>query len=262
MNYSVVREDGVGAVTVIHDGDIYNATSDHPNWLAILRACVADNEGVVDLFNIADTIAKRFDSLTERLTVRNDRIYFDGDEIENSLTETILRFLDEDREDWVPLANFFEKVMTNPQEHSREQLFDWLRDRRFTLTSEGNIVMYKGIKEDYKSVHGGKATVDGIEYNGRIPNTVGSIVEMPRSEVAHDPSSACSAGLHAADFAYADHWGPVVISLIVDPRDVVSVPTHDNSNKVRVCRYLVRSVVHGPTDRVLLDEDNEDDWDF
>jgi hypothetical protein len=269
MQSSIVTEDGVSSITVISDGQILVANNDHPNYNEIVEYALAGDPEVVGLFDASGRVAERFEKLSERrVTVANSRVYFDGDEIHNSLTEAIVRFMNEGIEDWKGLVKFFEKIQTNPTEHSREQFFSWLKDRDFTITDDGDVIMYKGLTYDGYSVHGGTAIVDGETITGKIPNNIGSVIEMPRSAVAHDPGSACSTGLHAADYGFANQFssGQRIVRIIVNPRDVVSVPSHGQFNKVRVCRYKVDKVVHEPYSGVLLsdsvDQENEANSEF
>ena len=237
-------------LTLFVDGEMYVASQDHGNWDAILAGVLAGDASVVELFDIAATVAKRFERLTTRASVSNGVLYFDGDEMHTALAGEVVRFLNEGVDDWKPLVAFLEKVQTNPQEHSREQLFTWLERHEFTLTDDGDIVGYKGVHKvvvdgevtGYRSGNSGHAIVNGVSINGVIPQKVGDIVEMPRSEVTFDPKQGCSAGLHVANYNYAKGYGSAMITVAVNPRDVVSVPTDSNFDKVRVCRYVVTGV--------------------
>ena len=63
---------------------------------------------------------------------------------------------------------------------------------------------------------------------------------MPRGEVQHDPESGCSTGLHVGTYAYAQGYArAALLTVHVNPRDVVSVPTDCDAEKMRVCRYVV-----------------------
>jgi hypothetical protein len=249
LNYSLLDSgDGPEFISVVAGGqDIQSARSDHPNFERIVELARADDISVFDLFDIAKTAASRFDRLSERVTVRNGRVYFDGDEINNALTKQVIRFVDESVEDWKPLVNFFEKVQTNVNPHSREQLYGFIERNQITLTPDGDVVFYKGVKKSeedneviYRPMNSGYGIVDGIEYHDEyLPQKVGSVVEMPREMVKHDPHAACHVGLHAAAYSFARTFGAndCVLELHVNPRDVVSVP--DRSNKIRCCRYKI-----------------------
>lgn len=252
MKYSIVSHENHSNITLFHDGEMYVANQEHPNWKAIVAGVLVDDVSVTDLFDVSKVVARKLSltALSDRVSVANGRVYFDGDEVDNSLTRQILRFLDNDVQDWVPLVNFFEKVATNPNEHSREQLYRWLAERDFTITQEGDILAYKGVNvvqvdDDvkYLSVHSGNAFVDGVEVVGQIPNSIGSTITMPRSNVQFDSSVGCSTGLHAGTWDYASGFARgAVLEVLVDPRDVVSVPIDCNDQKLRVCRYEVLDI--------------------
>jgi len=238
------------------------ATSDHPNFKAIVAAVndpeVADAQ-VATMFDVVGFVASKFEALSERVSVKDGVIYFDGDAAHSALTKTILRALEEgsgvDR-----LVNFYERVMQNPNEHSREQLWGWIDSHGITVTDEGHCVFYKGVAVDgdsFKSINTGQAVVNGEEKSGAIPQNVGDVVEMPRSSVQHDPSNGCSTGLHAGTYAYANGWARgALLEVHVDPRDVVSVPTDCNHQKVRVCRYTVVGTVDAEYTTVALPDEN------
>lgn len=257
LRYSLVQFDGRATLTLFHGNTPLVANDEHPNWDAIIKGVTVDDDpAVADLFDITRTVAEKFQRLGSRVVARDNRIYFDGDEVNNTLSKKIMEFVEAGVEDWKPLVRFMEKVFDNPEEHSRKQLFDWLQNHAFAINEDGDILGYKGVqnyvgynekrsKFTFESVHSGlnHVTVDDQVFTGRVPQSVGSVVEMARSEVAFDPAEGCGAGLHVANFRYANGWGPVVLLVAVSPRDVVSVPTESNWEKVRVCRYRVVEVV-------------------
>ncbi|WNN94733.1 rIIB-like protein [Streptomyces phage Phredrick] len=248
MKYNLVQmEDGGEAnLTVVHNGEMYVATDTHPNFAQIVAGLATGDESVVELFDVQKTAQKRFERLSERVTVSNGKVYLDGEEVDNALTQQVVNFINAGVEDFKPLINFFEKVETNQNAHSRAQLYTWLRDRNITLTEDGNFIAYKGVRVEngeYFSISTGKAISNGVEYNGAIPNPLGAVVEMPRSEVQHDPSVGCHTGLHAGTWNYArDFARGAVLTVEINPRDVVSVPTDCDAQKLRVCRYVVKDV--------------------
>lgn len=267
LRYSIISDDEKSYVSLVHEGQIHTADSEHPNFRTIVDAILADDESVVDLFDVERFVSKSFERLSDRVSVSGGRVYLDGDEVDNSLTQQIRRFLDEGQ-DFRPLVNFFENIVQNPQPESREHLYRWLNARDFTITEDGMIAGYKGVRGivgGYESIHSGSAIVDGIVKNGHIPNNPGSVIEMPRSEVAFDPREACSTGLHVGTYDYARDFGWVVLEVHVNPRDVVSVPADHDDTKMRVCRYTVVCVVEQkydsalrPGDTVTVDDEYEE----
>ncbi len=256
IQYHLIRnEDGESNIVVFISGEAPQvAHESHPNFEAILLGATQGDESILSLFDVAKTVGEKFQRLSERVTTQHGKLFLDGVEVNNTLTEQVLRFLDEGVEDWQPLVNFFENVQANPNEHSREQLFNWLSQRDFTITRDGLIVGYKGVTSDLKSIHSGRAIVDGVEVTGQIPNAIGSIIEMPRDQVQWDPSIGCHTGLHVGTYDYASNFGRgALLEVHVNPRDVVSVPTDCDWAKVRCCRYTVVDTIDQPYTTPVLD---------
>lgn len=270
MQFSIVTDDGRRNLMVVDPSlPAPLATSDdHPNFDRIVAAVCKDEpvDRIAALFDASVVAAERFERLSERVSVRNGRIYLDGDEIDNSLTRQVVRFVDADIPNWRPLVAFFEKVQSNPVAHSREQLYDFLNANDFTIAADGDVIGYKGVtrhEDDPEGVYRSTTPGPNVIRNGEplpndyVPQAIGDVIEMPRSTVAHDPSQACSYGLHIATFDYAQNYASagVVLKVKVNPRDVVSVPSDASGAKVRVCRYVVDDIVTERLDAPLDPKD-------
>lgn len=93
----------------------------------------------------------------------------------------------------------------------------------------------------FRPAHRGPGITDGQEWEGYIPMYVGATVEMPRDIVDSDGSTKCSVGLHVGTYEYAEQFNAhrsdnSMALVLVDPRDIVSVPDYA-FDKYRVCRY-------------------------
>lgn len=269
IQYSLIDNNGHKNITVFYNGEMHAATDSHRMWDEIVAGAKANDPSVIDLFDIAAVAQSRFERLSDRVTVKGGKIYFDNQPTHNALTEQVVRFIDDGQQDFRPLVEFFEKVQSNPNEHSREQLYTWLATHDFTILPNGNFIGYKGVRDNsgsYESISHGTAISDGIEYTGAIPNPIGAVVEMPRDAVQHDPSVGCHTGLHVGTWDYAHSFARgAVLKVEVNPRDVVSVPTDCSNAKLRTCRYTVLDVIDaplsGPLDYDYVDEE-EDEPDF
>lgn len=285
IKYHLVQSDEASSITAILNGKPYVADGGHTNWTKIVTAIVssddtADESQLARLFDPAEQAQDYFSKVSERVSISGGHVFLDGDEIDGGLSNHIARYIgDNDESKAQPLVNFLENVMTNPNEHSREQLYDWLSRYDFAITDEGNFLAYKGVVSGssadgypYQSSSSGTAIVDGKKFSGRIPNKVGAVVEMPRTSVQHDPSVGCHTGLHAGTWEYASTFttGPVLL-VEINPRDVVSVPTDCDWQKIRTCRYTVKEVITSKLDQsyygnaasdVELDEDYSADAPF
>jgi len=248
--YRLVGEPGqTQFITVfVHGAPPRAMSSGQPEFDAVLEKARAGDPTVIDLLDMAAAAQSKFQYLTDRIVARADGIYFDGDKMVGPLADQVSRFLREGVGDWRPLVNFFERVMTNTNEHTRRTLFDFLGQEDFTINDDGTIVGYKAVHvrgDAYSpSRFGPGVTVNGVLQVGRIEQRVGDLVEMPRARVVHDPTADCSVGLHVGTHNYASTFltgpGTAVLEVAIDPRDVVSVPEgRGGYGKVRVCRYRV-----------------------
>lgn len=241
---SYVRGSHAGAeyITVFHPDldEPKVATSNHRNWDKIVNAVHTPLSAaeVEELFNVAVAVERAFQKITERVAVEGSTVLFDGDPIHSAEAAAIIRFLDEGLP-VEPLAHFLEKVRTNPEPGSVEQLYEWLRRHAFSLTEDGDIIAYKGVHGDRRSTLSGGATVNGERVEGYVPNEDGSVIELPRSAVEFNPAVGCSTGLHVGTHSYASNHAAICLEVHVNPRDIVSVPTDCDAQKVRCCRYTV-----------------------
>jgi hypothetical protein len=246
LDYTLVKDGDYQNITVYlrpYFDQPYSADSSHPQWNRLLEGVLSDNPTVVDLFDIAKTIARM--KISERVAVGNGRLYFDGDEVHDALASHIVRLIEEGSDQWVALVRFFENLQANPNDNSRQQLYRFLQKHGFTLTPEGCFLGYKSVYDDengtYTSTRSGPAIVNGVEHkSGRVAQKIGDVVELPRTEIDDDPNTTCSHGLHVASWEYAKSFnGGTKLIVLVNPRDVVSVPTDSNDGKIRVCRYKI-----------------------
>lgn len=262
-----VKDDGPSSVTVFFPGAApLVATSHHTHYDEIVKALVSDEDETTirSLFDLAFALARKFEQVSERVMINCGKVYFDGEVLDDVLTQTILKFYQEGNDEFKPLVAFLEKVFTNPDAHSRTNLYRWLANQSFAIAPDGDFIAYKSVQpstEDgvYWSIHNGgekAAIVDGEWVDGFVPNKPGSVISMPRGEVAHDPSASCSTGLHVGSWRYAkDFTGNTVLRVKVNPRDVVSVPTDAGGAKLRCCRYQVIDVVTKETPTLFSNDE-------
>lgn len=239
--------DNVVALNPDSEQPILQADSSHPHWRTIVDGLRNGDESVFELFDVQGGLVKRLTTLSDRVSFDGNDILFDGDPQEGPLADHLIRCLESGVTDYAPVVKFWEKVSTNPDTRSREQLFTWLQNCEFTITEDGDILGYKGVvtkgESEYLSVHSGTAFVDGVEVKGQIPNNPGTVVTMPRSKVRNDPNTHCSHGLHVGDWSYASGFGRgAVLEVHVNPRDVVSIPNDSSYRKMRACKYKVVKV--------------------
>jgi len=264
--YSLTEGDNGAQVSVVFsDGTTETITDKHANFSAIVQALVNKPAGygatVYDLANIAKTVGRKFKNLSSRVTTDGSELFFDGDPIDNSLAQFILKLLREDAQNsaaffegksedagedasqvtWEALVKFLELLYANPNKASQESLYEFISRYGLTIRKDGYFIAYKGLQSDFGSINKGYGIVDGVEVNGTLFNKPGSVLRFPRKDVDSNTAVGCSQGLHAGTHAYATEWarGGKLVAVAINPTNVVSVPDHCTFQKLRVCEYEI-----------------------
>ena len=274
MDYQLYGTAGKRSISIIFaDGEIANVNDTHPHFEDVVQAVTVSHdevneEAIRQFLKPALVAGNKLSRFSDRITFTENQIYFDGDSVDGSVANHIRRFIEEGRHinEYKYLVRFLEKAYTNPSVTSRDSLYDYLQRHNFAITKDGDIVAYKGVDRAGLSIHSGVAIVNDVVMNGKIPNAVGSVIEMSRSKVDDDTGVGCSHGLHAGTYEYARNFGQGrLLKVLINPRDVVSVPKDCNWQKIRTCRYTVLEESDFEwTEAVWGDEDydEEEDNDF
>lgn len=125
------------------------------------------------------------------------------------------------------LMRFLERVMQNPLESARNELFLFLENGNLPIREDGKFIAYKWVRRDYYDCHS-KTNL----------HKVGKVIEMDRSKVDPSRVQTCSYGLHVCTQSYT-RFGERLLEVVVAPEDVVAVPEDYNNAKMRTCRYEV-----------------------
>ena len=255
LKYNIAFDNqGEGSITITKDGVVTTLDDTHPNFDRVATALVA-NEDPFPFLSIEAAVTR----IDDRVSVIDGVLNFDGEPVNNGLTNTIVRYVREGR-DPSGLVKFMERLENNPSRRSREQLFNWVQSKDLTVNSEGFFIGYKGVNAHFKSIHSGDAIVDGIPMNGQVPNEIGSVISMAREKVQDDPNQGCSYGLHVGTYAYANSFGHHLLEVQVDPANVVSVPADCGFQKLRCCEYTVLALHEQKYDD-LYDHEPDAEWD-
>jgi hypothetical protein len=252
MYYRLTNVDGAESLVLHGDGISTAVPSSHPRFAELVEYLRGrpehDAAHVRSLIDAGGALATRLRRLSERVSFDGTHLRFDGDVIDTSLSRHIVRMMRSDDESYARWVKFLENLAENPSSLSRIHLFAWLDGRDFAITPAGYLLGYKGVQADEhnSSIHSGAALVNGEWHHGHIPNPPGATVEMPRRQVTASRDAGCAAGLHVGTHAYASSYGPRLLLVAVNPRDVVSVPRDSGYQKLRCCRYTVLGVHDRP----------------
>ena len=251
----------------------------HPNFYKIKKALLQKN--FLDVDNLLDVKNGYKEFSNGQIVVDGDNLIYNGTIVHNVLTQRIVDMI-QNGDAVEPMINFLVNLMDNPSEGSIDQLYTFLKHENLPITEDGCFLAYKAINRDYTD-----------KYTGTIFNKVGDKVKMPYEEVTADPTKHCSSGLHCGSIEYVRNYGSFkvdengeqvgdrLVSVKVNPSDVVSVPEDSDRQKVRVYRYVVHEEIENPFDLIPVyeapvyydsegnvweneeydDYESEDDWD-
>lgn len=218
-------------VVVYHNGEEYAADMTCSKFSEAVAALLdGDYELAIKAISVKDMINAYEFGLVR---VEDGKVMYEGHEINNRLTREIIQScIDNDEAAVAKLVKFFNNLMENPSNRAVTELFGFLEASDIELTDDGHFIAWKKVKSDFKDI-----------YTGKMDNSPGQVVAVPRNQVDEDSERTCSHGLHVASFSYMAHYGSSagnkIVSCKVHPRDVVAVPADYNNAKMRVCRYEV-----------------------
>lgn len=159
------------------------------------------------------------------------------------------------------LEKFWENLKKNPSYNSVRELYDFLSYKELPITEDGCFLAYRGLGNDFYSIKGNSSTrvIQGnVNSQGQIYNGVGEHIEVQRNCVDDNRDNHCSFGVHAGSWDYARDWsqGKMVV-VKINPKDVVSVPSDYDCQKLRCCAYTVVSEVEVEISAAATSEDGE-----
>jgi hypothetical protein len=238
-------------IILVVDNQTHNISKDtHPKFALILDALKKMDWDVVrDNLDLTKAIKEYSNG---NIDIKAGILYWKGTALHNMIATRIMEMMQQDFS-VEPLIKFLDNLMDNTSYRAVSSLYDFLEKNAHPITEDGCFLAYKRVKWNAEKT----GLLDC--YTGKMDNSVGAVVEMPRNMVNDDPNQTCSAGLHFCALGYLGSSGyggggnPIVI-LKINPRDVVAIPSDYNDQKGRACRYEVVGM-HG----VELDRNEEFD---
>lgn len=239
LNYSITDSSTV----VFIDGEVYTIPKTHPSYNSIVLSLTDDAMDeewkIREVEELAD-IRKAVESYAEgRITIEGETLYYREEAIPaDALVERIMTLRAESR-GFEHLIKFLDNLMDNPNQDSRDDLYRFLTKNNLPITENGTFLAYKVVRESYFDLH-----------SNTYDNSIGAVIEMPRSEVDPNRNNTCSEGFHAASYEYIPWYGNMnsdkVVIVEINPQDVVSVPIDHNDAKLRTCKYRVIGEMKNP----------------
>lgn len=232
---------GESYITVVFpDGTQTTAQTDQPNYRGVVAAVRdQDWDEVRRLMLPSEEMQKVLlnAGVAGDVFVENGEVFYGEYPLHNTLTDRMLEMLDEGF-DITPLQLFLSNLMQNPSFRAVNELFDFLEAGHLPITDDGHFLAYKRVRDDYMDL-----------YTGKMDNSIGVTVRMPRNMVDEDKVSTCSEGLHFCSRGYLPYYGARpgarTVVLKINPRDVVAIPIDYGNAKGRACEYeIIDELVH------------------
>jgi hypothetical protein len=213
-------------IVVIVDNKPHTITESNLNYKKLKEAIKLGNwDAVPDLVTPVKAISTY---IGEQFTLIDGVVYENGVQVSDAITKRILSLYTEGFP-VDPLINFYKNIKRNPSKASADELYGFLEKNSLPVTDDGCFVAYKRVNDDYTDC-----------YSGKIDNSIGKVVSMPRAGVDDDRKRTCSSGLHFCSHEYLAHFGGArVVVVKINPADVVSIPSDYNNAKGRCCKYEV-----------------------
>lgn len=221
---------GKSLITVFIDGSIHTVDSSHANFQPLydeLRkpAGERDREAIKTYSTIRQFIT-RYEG--GRIRITDAEVLFDEQPVTNYMTQRMLDIATAGFE-IEPWALFMDKVMDNPAEYVRAELYEWLEAGEMPLCPDGDFIAFKKVTAEYRDVR-----------TGLFDNSIGTILEMDREACDPDRENHCSSGFHFCSAGYLSSYpGECVMVLKINPSFVTAIPSDYKFAKGRTCRYEV-----------------------
>lgn len=254
--------------TVVLGGQPFQFDHTHPHYVGLVD-CVhnADADKFIELLNTGDKIEDWSEGAFE---FRDGFLFFENEQVASDPTRRIVEMIRQGFQP-KPMLNYLSNLYDNVSERAVQESYKWSSHKGLPITEDGMLIGYKGV-----TLYSGATTKDRLgrdlndgdlvdKYTGNsFRNNVGDKCTMKRRQVCDDHTIGCSSGLHVGTYEYACDWagpGGVVVLVKFNPKDIVSVPSDCNCQKMRVSEYEVIAIAREQLEEVVYSYDPERDDD-
>ena len=258
-------KDGKNHWTVILNGQPHQFDHTHPQYMALVQCVHSEDED--EFINLLNTGFQVEDWSEGDFEFRDGFLYFEDEQVAKDPTNRIVECLQQGFPHQF-MMNYLTNLYDNVSERAVQESYKWSSHKGLPITDDGMMIGYKGVKvyngETIKGKNGDIKDGDYVDiYTGKtFRNNVGDKAGMKRRQVCDDHTQGCSTGLHVGTYEYACGWagsGGIVLLVKFNPKDIVSVPSDCDCQKLRVSEYEVISVAREQLEEAVYMEDNDED---
>ena len=254
-------KDGQGHWTVTLNGQPHLFDPSHPHYASLMK-CV--HAGEADEFvNLLNTGFQVENWSHGDFAFAEGILLFEGEQVAKDPTNRIVECMQQGFPHEFML-NYLTNLYDNVSERAVQESYKWSSHKGLPITEDGMLVGYKGVRtyagETIQGKNGEIKEGDLVDiYTGNsFRNNVGDTASMKRRQVCDDHTQGCDSGLHVGTYDYACNWAGntgVVVLVKFNPKDIVSVPSDCNCEKMRVSSYEVISVAREQLEEAVYTED-------
>ena len=258
-------KDGQGHWTVTLNGQPHLFDPSHPHYTSLIQCVHAgDADEFVNLLNTGLQVENWSHGDFE---FAEGILLFEGEQVAKDPTNRIVECMQQGFPHEFML-NYLTNLYDNVSERAVQESYKWSSHKGLPITEDGMLVGYKGVRtyagETIQGKNGEIKEGDLVDiYTGNsFRNNVGDTASMKRRQVCDDHTQGCDSGLHVGTYDYACNWAGntgVVVLVKFNPKDIVSVPSDCNCEKMRVSSYEVISVAREQLEEAVYSEDYYDD---
>ena len=254
-------KDGQGHWTVTLNGQPHLFDPSHPHYTSLVQCVHAgDADEFVNLLNTGLVVE---DWSEGDFKFRDGLLYFEDEQVAKDPTNRIVECLQQGFPHQF-MMNYLTNLYDNVSERAVQESYKWSSHKGLPITEDGMLVGYKGVRpyagETIQGKNGEIKEGDLVDiYTGNsFRNNVGDTASMKRRQVCDDHTQGCNTGLHVGTYDYACDWAGntgVVVLVKFNPKDIVSVPSDCNCEKMRVSSYEVISIAREQLEEPVYSED-------
>ena len=250
---------------VILGGQPFIFDHTHPHYSGLIQCIKSDDASeFTRLYNTGHVVEDWSDG---DFQFKNGFLYFDGEQVDREPTNRIIECITQDFPHQ-PILSWLTNLYDNVSQRAVQESYKWSSHKGLPITPDGMMIGYKGVKphsgETINVKNGELKEGDLVDiYTGKtFRNNVGDKCSMRRRQVCDDHTQGCSSGLHVGTYEYACDWAGntgVVVLVKFNPKDIVSVPSDCDCQKMRVSEYEVLSIAREQLEEAVYEYDDVDD---
>jgi hypothetical protein len=259
-------KDGQGHWTVTLNGQPHLFDPSHPHYASLIKCVHAgDADEFVNLLNTGLQVENWSEGDFE---FRDGLLYFEDEQVAKDPTNRIVECLQQGFPHQF-MMNYLTNLYDNVSERAVQESYKWSSHKGLPITEDGMLVGYKGVRtyagETIQGKNGEIKEGDLVDiYTGNsFRNNVGDTASMKRRQVCDDHTQGCDTGLHVGTYDYACDWAGntgVVVLVKFNPKDIVSVPSDCECQKMRVSSYEVISIAREQLEEAVYSDDYDDEY--